>query len=261
MITFKQSANLMRLLNSFLRMRPMQIRIKRAKKAGDVQLEQRLIGEATKKWANYIFDTYGMKINVHGSENLPTNGPVLFIPNHQGYGDIVVMLKLLDGFQTGFIAKSELEKLPAISTWIRVIHGLFIDRGDARKSLHTIKAAINELEQGFSMVIFPEGTRTRNNTMSPFKAGSFKIATKAQVPIIPISLSGSYKLFETQGYIKGDVVDVVVHPPIETAGLSREEIKALPLKVEKIIADGLIPFQSEEERQKTLENLSVRKEK
>ena len=90
------------------------------------------------------------------------------------------------------------------------------------------------------MVIFPEGTRSKGDEMGEFKAGSFKLATKAKVPIIPVTIKGSYKLMEANGNkIKPDMVEIFIHPEIPTADLSKEELSNLPEKVKSIIGSKL----------------------
>ena len=89
------------------------------------------------------------------------------------------------------------------------------------------------------MVIFPEGTRSKGPTPGAFQKGSLKLATKPGVPIIPISLDGTYNMFEDTGVIKGAKINVIIHKPISTKGISRKEEKQLAIDVEKIITDGV----------------------
>ena len=107
-------------------------------------------------------------------------------------------------------------------------------------SLQTINDGAELLKQGFSLVIFPEGTRSHCAEMGEFKAGSLKLATKAKVPIVPVTISGTYHFFEETGAITWGVhVDVIIHEPIDTANLSRAELAELPEKVEGTIRNGL----------------------
>jgi 1-acyl-sn-glycerol-3-phosphate acyltransferase len=90
------------------------------------------------------------------------------------------------------------------------------------------------------MVIFPEGTRSKGKTMGVFKAGSLRIAIKANVPIVPVTINGSYKLMEENGFvIKPADVEVVISEPIETAGLTKEQTNELHEKVISVIAGNL----------------------
>lgn len=213
--------------------------IEAAKAAGDFVKEREYILSATSLWGPMVFKMFDSKVNVTGLENLPEEGPVVFVGNHQGYADIIAYCAAFKKFQFGFIAKDELAKIPLYGEWIRRIRSVFIERDDARASLKAINDGIKLIEQGYSLVIFPEGTRSKGPEPGEFKKGSLKLATKPGVPIIPVSLDGSYKFFEETGKITPAEVNIIVHPPIETKGLDRKEEKALTEKVEAIIIEGV----------------------
>ena len=118
--------------------------------------------------------------------------------------------------------------------------GVFIKRGETREGLKAIKEGAEKLKNGYSLIIFPEGTRSHCSDMADFKPGSFKLATKAGVPIVPVTINGSYHMFEDRDVItNGAVIDVIVHPAIETAGMSRGDQNQLPERVEQIVRNGL----------------------
>ncbi len=210
-----------------------------ARESGDIEEEKRLIYEVEKTWSRMIIDRFKMNINIIGRENLPEKGPVVFISNHQGYADIIAIFHLAP-FQMSFISKEENKKVPKLGKWIQRSRGMFIERGDSRASLRTIRQGVEYLNQGFSLCIFPEGTRSRGAGAGEFKAGSFKLAAKAGVPIVPLTIDGSYRFFEEKSRpVKGTSFDVTVHPAIDCGALSREELRALPSKVEDIIKSAL----------------------
>ena len=214
--------------------------IESAKNAGDFEKERKLIAESTAIWVNNLIDLFDMTVHIEGKENVPPEGPCVFISNHQGYGDIIVLFKALEGRQIGFIAKESLEKVPYFGKWIKAIRGVFIKRGDTREALKSIQAGVKTIKDGFSLVIFPEGTRSRRPEMGEFKPGSFKLATKAKVPIVPIAINGTRHLFEDRGIItKGAVVDVKIHPAIDTAALDRHQIANITHDVENTIRESL----------------------
>ena len=214
------------------------------RQAGKKEEERALLAKATGQWVNKVMDLFDITINIRGKENIPMDRPCVFYANHQGYADIVVMLKATEGKQIGFIAKDSLEKLPYFGKWIRALHGVFIKRGDAKAALRSIQAGVNELKDGYSLVIFPEGTRSHGHEMGEFKAGSFKLATKAKVPVVPVTIDGSYHMFEERSIItSGAEVNMIIHPPIETADLDRKEASELHTRVENIIREGLKEFE------------------
>lgn len=212
--------------------------------AGKKEEERALLAEATGLWVNKVIDLFDVTVNVKGRENIPMDRPCVFYANHQGYADIIVMLKATEGKQIGFIAKDSLEKLPYFGRWIQALHGVFIKRGDAKAALRSIQAGVNEIKDGYSMVIFPEGTRSHGHEMSEFKAGSFKLATKAKVPIVPVTIDGTYHMFEDRDIItSGAKVNMIIHPPIETAEMDRKEAAEIHTVVENIVREGLKKFE------------------
>lgn len=190
-------------------------------------------------WARCLVKLSGAKVTVIGAENIPKDRAVVFIGNHQGNFDIPLLLGYLDK-PIGFIAKIEILKMPIISTWMKYLYCVFMDRNDIRQSVSAINEGIDKLKNGHSIVIFPEGTRGRGNPTGEFKQGSFKLATKAQVPIVPITMKGTYKLFEANnGRIRPSSVEIIISPAIETKDLTPPEIKELPEKVRDIIISKL----------------------
>ena len=215
-------------------------KIDAARASGDHEEERRWILEATTTWGPMIMDMFGSEVRVQGLENLPDEGPVVIVGNHQGYADIAAYFAAFQKFQFGFVAKQELRKIPLYGVWIQRVRSVFIERDDPRASLEAIKRGVEHLEQGFSLVIFPEGTRSKGPQPGPFMKGSLKLATKPGVPIVPVSMHGTYKMYEQTGVIRPAVIDIIVHEPIETKGLSRQEEKALNERVEKIVTEGVL---------------------
>lgn len=194
--------------------------------------------DQTANWANNRIKDSGATINVYGLENIPDRN-VVFISNHQGDFDIAIFMALIPK-EKGFVAKIELQKIPVLKTWMKYLGCVFMDRNDLKQSLKTINDAIKFIKQGHSMVIFPEGTRSKSDKMGEFKAGSFKLATKTNTPIVPVTIDGSYKLKEKNGgIIKPDVVNVYLHQPIYMENLSKDEKDNLHNIVKDIIKSNL----------------------
>ncbi len=215
-------------------------KVRKMKTQGKDQEAETYVHNITTKWARSQVKWSGADVRLYGEENLPTpDETVLYIANHQSYFDIALFMSHID-LPKGFVAKIEMKKIPILRTWMKFIHCVFMDRSNLRKSAEAIALGIRNLKNGHSMVIFPEGTRSQGPVMGYFKAGSFKLATKPQVPIIPVTINGSYKLMEGNGNrIKPDTVEVYIHPRINTKGLSKEELDSLPEKVKELIASKL----------------------
>lgn len=196
----------------------------------------KFVFEITTKWAENRLKDSGGKITVYNQERIPQDRNVLFVSNHQSNFDILIFMARIKK-NTGFVAKTELGKIPFLNQWMENIHCVFMDRNDLKQSMKTILEGISLLKNGKNLVIFPEGTRSREDKMGEFKAGSFKLALKSKVPIVPISLNGSYKLMEgNKNIIKPANVDVYVHEPIYVENLSKEDIAKLHENVRAIIA-------------------------
>jgi len=209
------------------------------RKIGCYEEERKQILNATTCWGGRLVEHFDIKLNIEGLENIP-DGAVLFVSNHQGYSDILAFCAAIKTKQIGFVAKQVLSKVPFYGKWILRIRSIMIEREDARSTVKVINEGIKLLKEGFSLVIFPEGTRSLGDEMADFKKGSLKLATKAEVPVVPVTLSGSWKIFEEKGYIqKGVPVRVFIHPPIITKNLSRTEGNELAENVENIVRTKL----------------------
>ena len=146
----------------------------------------------------FILKITGVKVTVIGEENVPKDTSVLYIGNHRSYFDILLTYSRCP-IRTGYVAKKEMERYPLLSNWMKYLHCLFLDRSDMKQGLQIILTAVEKIKSGISICIFPEGTRNKADSdleMLPFHEGSFKIATKAKCPIIPISMNNTAEMFE-----------------------------------------------------------------
>jgi len=197
------------------------------------------MNEIAGKWSQKQLNNSGSTIHVKGHENIPEEA-VLFVSNHQGNFDIAIFLSLINK-NKGYIAKHEILRVPVLNMWMEELRCIAMDRSDIKQSLQAILEGIKILKDGYSLVIFPEGTRSLDGKMKPFKAGSFKLATKTGVPIVPVTIDGSHKMLKS-GTMKiiPATVHVTIHPPIEVKNLTRDEQTELPQKVQKIIESALV---------------------
>ena len=218
--------------------------IDNAKASGDKEEERRLILEATSTFGPKIMEQFGCDLHVQGEENIPESGPVVIILNHQSYADIPVMFAVFRRFQFGFIAKQYLAKAPVLGQWMPRIRSVFIGGDDPRDSLKAINKGIEYINEGFSLAICPEGTRSKGPTVGPFMKGAIKLATKPGVPIIPVALNGTYHMFEETGVVSPARVDVKIYPAIPTAGISRKEEIELCDRLENMIRNGVEELQA-----------------
>ena len=180
----------------------------------------------------------GTKVTFIGLENVPTDTPVLYVGNHRSFFDVVITYTKVARV-TGYIAKKEIEKVPLLRIWMRNLHCLFLDRQDIKAGLKTILQAIELMKNGISICIFPEGTRNKvADTFLPFHEGSFKIAQKANCPILPITINNSAAVLEDHfPKIRKTHVVVEYGKPIYMSELAPENKKQLAPYVQQIISD------------------------
>ena len=184
----------------------------------------------------------GVKVTFIGEENVPKDTPVLYIGNHRSFFDVPLTYPRCP-IRTGYVAKKEMEKVPLLSTWMKRLHCLFLDRKDIKQGLKTILEAIEKVKSGISICIFPEGTRNKNESeleLLPFHEGSFKIATKAKCPIIPIAISNSANIWEAHfPKVKPTHVIVEYGKPIYVDELEKEDKKHLGSYTQNVILEML----------------------
>ena len=214
------------------------------------------IGTHNKPLIKQIVSDFKLDIDVIGRNNIPEDKGCVFISNHQGYLDVVAILYALEDKQTGFIAKAEMRNVPYVGKWIESVGGFFIERGNPRSSLSAFKECWKKLKLGDSIVIFPEGTRSKGPLMGDYKRAAFKLATGGHTgaPIVPIVIDGTYLYYENQGYLKTNIgvpITVEFLEPIYTDALTKDEIKALPEHIIGISQQALTAIQEK----KSLENL------
>lgn len=198
-------------------------------------IAQKIVGAAFR----VILFISGVKSTVIGLENVPKDEAVLYIANHRSYFDVPIAYSVLPTL-TGFISKKEIGKIPFLNTWMMFLQCLFLDRDDIKQGLKMVLKAIEQVKQGFSIFISPEGTRNHGEDMLPFKEGSFKIAEKTGCAIIPVSISNSDEVFENHfPHIKATHVVIEFGKPIYPKELSKEQLKFLGAYVQNIIKDTL----------------------
>ena len=198
-----------------------------------------LLYKITHWWANFVLKLSGCKVHVEGLENIPKDRAALFVANHQSNFDIPLLMSVIDT-PKGFIAKKELENIPLLSKWMKYIQCVFMDRNNLRQSAESIVKGINILKSGYSMVIFPEGTRSKGGQHSDFKAGSFKLATKSKSLIVPVTIDGTYKVLEeSNNKIKASNLKVIIHKPIDPTTLSKDQLSNLHEDVQNIVFNSL----------------------
>lgn len=180
-------------------------------------------------------------VHGYGLENLPKESGYIMYPNHQGLFDVMGLVSLHKR-PFGVVIKKEAYDVFCLRQLIQTMGGLFMDREDVKQGLQVINEVAKQVKEGRNFLIFPEGTRSKNgNKLGEFKSGSFKAATKAKCPIVPIAIIDCYLPFDTNSTKQ---VDVQIHilPPIpyeEYQGMKTTEIASMVKeRIEKVIAEN-----------------------
>lgn len=172
-------------------------------------------------WSEFTMNIIGIDLDIKGLENIPQDTCV-FVGNHSSILDIPILLYATKR-NLGFIAKKEILKTPIIGYWLKNSKCVPIDRENARAAIESINEAIKNIQEGNSMVIFPEGTRNKEGKVGKFKKGSLRIGTKSKAPIIPVSIDRASRAFEDTRKFVPTKIKIVFGKPIDTRNLSKEE--------------------------------------
>ncbi len=197
------------------------------------------------QWAfRVILFLGGIRVEVSGKENIPTDEAVLFIGNHRGIFDVLATYPMCPN-RTGYISKMSIKKVPILRLWMKRLYCLFIEREDIKQSLKVILSAIDLINAGISVCVFPEGTRCRDaedpTNMLQFKEGTFKIALKTGCKIVPFAISGTGEVFEQHiPWIKGGVIKLTYGTPIDPNSLDKEEQKRIGAYTQEVVHKMLV---------------------
>ena len=172
----------------------------------------------------------GCHVTVKEMEDVPKDKVDLYIGNHRSYFDVVLTYARCPGL-TSYMAKKEVARVPLLSTWMRFLHCLFLDRKDIKQGLKTILAAIDLIKNGISVCIFPEGTRStgpEQTELLPFHEGSFKVATKTDCLIVPMAITNTSRIFEDHiPFIRSTDVVIEYGKPFRPSELTKEQKKGI----------------------------------
>ena len=182
----------------------------------------------------------GVKVRVSGRERLEPAQTYVFISNHRSYLDTATLF-VYTGRRLGLLAKKELLNVPILGVGMGFVNVMAIDRSNSERARATVEAATARIRSGRSFGVFAEGTRARPGEFLPFKKGAFYMAAQAGVPIVPVAIKNSDILMgKGTGEAKAGTIEMVMLPPIPTAGCSTDEaVKKLVNRVQELIGQEL----------------------
>lgn len=156
-----------------------------------------------------------VKVQVRGREHVDPHRAYLFMANHQSYFDILAVVAALHDFQLRWVAKRELLRVPVFGLTLRASRQILVDRRSHTQAVTTIRQVKELLGAGISVLFFPEGTRSLDGQLLPFKPGGFAVAVKTGVPVVPMTVNGSRRVMPVRSWrIRGGEIEVVFSPPL-----------------------------------------------
>jgi 1-acyl-sn-glycerol-3-phosphate acyltransferase len=191
-------------------------------------------------WAWLILKISGIRVRVEGLEHANPRLTAVYCVNHQSAMDIPVLYRSLP-VQFRFVAKRSLFHVPFMGWHMRRSGHIPLDRDRPQEAMRSMKKVAQEIRGGKSVLLFPEGHRSRHGQLLPFKRGSFYLAILAGVPIVPITVNGtSYVLKPDTYHVRSGQTEIIVHPPIATQALTLHDVDALSQKVRDAIASRFV---------------------
>ncbi len=195
------------------------------------------IYQINRLWTWLILRVAGISLKVEGLENIDPKRQYIFIVNHQSNIDIPVLVQALRPFQLRWLAKKELLRVPIFGWAMWAAKHITVDRADRQDALKSLARAKKRLAAGISLVVFPEGTRSRTGALQRFKKGGFLLAVQTQTPIVPITINGSGMLLPAGSWRLGSgSVQVVIERPLAVEGFRPGNLRLLSNQVRDVIA-------------------------
>jgi len=191
-------------------------------------------------WARLMLKTSGVRVEVEGLDNIRPETPYVYMSNHLSHFDAVSLLSVLP-LGVKFLAKKELGRIPFLGWAMYALGYIFVERGNKLESFKRIDKGARKVREGTSILVFAEGTRSRDGNLQPFKKGGFVMAIKAGVDIVPISITGSREVLPRGSLrVNPGIVKVVIGSPIPSSGYTLDMKITLMERVRDAISAGIV---------------------
>lgn len=191
-------------------------------------------------WSRTLLWLGRIPVTVLGLDNLPRDRPFILASNHASAADIPILFGHMP-IQFRVIAKDSLFRLPILGSCMRLAGYISIDRASPTKAMRSLQRAVQKLQTGLPVLVFPEGTRSRSGALQPFHKGAFLLAIEAGVPVVPIGITGSFDVL-ISGSLRirpGVEVTIAIGPPVESDTFSKKDRGRLSETVHGAVADCL----------------------
>jgi 1-acyl-sn-glycerol-3-phosphate acyltransferase len=192
-------------------------------------------------WAQLLAWLTPIRVQVEGGEHAQRDRSYIVASNHQSMYDILVIYGWLR-LDLKWVMKKELRKMPAIGIGCEKAGHIFVERRNPKQAAQAITAALKRLGDGIGLLFFPEGTRSRDGHLLPFKKGAFRTAIDQQLPLLPVTLVGTRDILPARSLLPfPGSVRLVIHPPIETVGMTPGDLDALMERTRRTISSAMPP--------------------
>ncbi len=192
-----------------------------------------------KIWSRLVCYILLIPVKINRNKQLKKNQSYIFVANHQGAFDIFLIYGFI-GRNFKWMMKKSLRSIPFVGKACQSAGHIFVDKSGPKKIQETIDQARHSLRDGTSLVVFPEGRRTFTGKMGPFKKGAFQLADELQLPIVPLTIDGSFDVLPRTGkFIKWHRMTLTMHDPIYPQGIGPEDIKETMEKAYEAIQSNL----------------------
>lgn len=194
-----------------------------------------------KLWGRFLLHMLLLPVHIEGREKLSRKHSYVFVANHQGAFDIFLIYGFL-GRNFKWMMKQSLRKMPFVGTACHYAHHIFVDKSSPAKVKATYDKAREVLKEGMSLVVFPEGARTRDGNMGTFKRGAFMLADELQLPIVPLTINGSFDVLPRSRdgkWITWHPLKLTIHDPIPPYGQGADNVRKLMEVSREVISSKL----------------------
>jgi 1-acyl-sn-glycerol-3-phosphate acyltransferase len=192
-------------------------------------------------WAWGVSKCMGLTFSVHGAEKVVPGQSYIVTPNHQSNTDILALVTVLP-VPFRWVIKKELLRVPLFGGALAATGAIALDRANRAQSVQTLRAGTDKLAGGWSVLIYPEGTRTPDGNLLPFKKGAFMMAVQTGIPILPVTSNGAYKIMPKQTLLfRRGHITVTIGDSINTEGMTEKDVPELMEKTREAIAKNLDP--------------------
>lgn len=192
---------------------------------------------AARVWAPGLLRGAGARLQIEGLERVDFSRPHVFVANHASIIDVCALFRALP-VPVRFVIKQEIAKVPFIGWYARSVGMVFIERGYAREATERLHGVVDAVRAGASLCAFPEGTRSRNGTIGPFRGGAFQVALLAGVPVVPIAISGSGEVLPPSGFrVRPGTIRVRIGEPIANLALQPHDRQRLAQRAHAVVVE------------------------